>query len=215
MEHVTAVRSTVYTSSLWILPSISVFSPGQNVRSWTFKVAKKSNKEIQHHVRHDVPRLDPKWLREAISLSHENHQTKHIEIIKNHRSDLIPCSNDLNCTTLLIQIFSKTTTQQDYDASFTRVSFVVHPLAVLLGNCPVLNGLNRHGRIRSCIYFKGSIIIWILARLANLLQQPIKAWFVTICWQPLQILQQLHISRHWDCCILSFDRVLDPESSND
>ena len=73
-----------------------------------------------------------------ISLSHENHHTKHIEIIKNHRSDLIPCSNDLNCTTLLIQIFSKTTTQQDYDTSFARVSFVVQTLAVLLGNCPFL-----------------------------------------------------------------------------
>ena len=34
---------------------------------------------------------------------------KHIEIIKNH-SGSIPCSNDLSPTTLLIQIFLKTTT---------------------------------------------------------------------------------------------------------
>ena len=149
-----------------------------------------------------------------ISLSHENHQTKHIEIIKNHRSDSIPCSNDLTCIAPLIQIFSQTTTQQDYDTSFTRVSFVVDSLAVLLGNCPVLQWAQFTWPDHK-LFFKGSIIILILTRLANLLQQPIKAWFVTICWQPLQILQQLHISRHWDCCILSFDRVLDPESSND
>ena len=35
---------------------------------------------------------------------------KHIEIIKNHRSGSILCSNDLSPTTLLIQIFLKTTT---------------------------------------------------------------------------------------------------------
>ena len=43
-----------------------------------------------------------------------NHQTKRIEIIKNHGSNAIPCSNDCICTTLLIQTCLKTTTQQHH-----------------------------------------------------------------------------------------------------
>ena len=45
-----------------------------------------------------------------LSISHENNQTKHIEIIKHQIR--IPCSNNLNRMAPLIQIFLKTTTQQ-------------------------------------------------------------------------------------------------------
>ena len=134
---------------------------------------------------------------------------KRIEIIKNHRSDSVPCSNDLNCTTPLIQSFLKTTTRQHPSlVLFLRGQFSCSaPWQLSLTR--FCNGLNRHGRITSC-------------------------FSRVVSWQYLQGLQICCNSRskrgshnllatraatprfwHWDCCILPFDRALERKTSND
>ena len=121
---------------------------------------------------------------------------------------VIPCSNDCICTTLLIQIFLKTTTQQHH-VTYVFCPFPSRPILQQCSLTIVDNQILQWAHRDHNLFFKGVITIWILTRLANLLQKPIKVrfWHVfTICWQPSQ---KLLDSWHWDCCILPFDRVLD------
>ena len=150
----------------------------------------------------------------SYQISHENHQTKRIEIIKNHGSASIPCSNDCICTTVLIQILLKTTTQQHH-VTYVFCPFPSRPILLQCSLKIVANQILQWAHRDHNLFFKGVITIWLLTRHANLLQKPIKVrfWHVfTICWRPSQ---KLLVSWHWDCCILPFDRVLDRKSSND
>ena len=118
----------------------------------------------------------------------------------------MPCSNDCICTTLLIQTCLKTTTQQHH-VTYVCCPFPSRPILLQCSLTIVANQILQWAHWDHNLFFKGVITIWILTRLANLLQKPIKVrfWHVfTICWRPSQ---KLLVFWHWDCCILPFDRV--------
>ena len=75
---------------------------GKTIRNRAFQQTKKPN-NAKNRYRPQMATGMYQYLMKSI-------KQKHIEIIKNHRSGSIPCSNDLSPTTLLIQIFLKTTT---------------------------------------------------------------------------------------------------------
>ena len=128
----------------------------------TFEVAKKPK----------LKKLDIIWTRNGyrkLSLSHENHETIHIEITKNHRSDLIPCSNDLSWLPLWFKSFRRQPSNIMQHTSFVRFLRSRFPCSTpwQLSLTRFCNGLNRYGGITTCFLRVVSY------RLANLLQQPI------------------------------------------
>ena len=127
---------------------------GQNVRSWTFKVAKKPNKEIQHNVCHDVSRLDPKWLREAIY-----HYLMKIITKNTLRSSKITDQIWFHAQMISIALpfWFKSFRRPQPSNIMQHTSFVRFLRGRFSCSTPwqlsltlLRNGLNRHGRITSC-----------------------------------------------------------------
>ena len=150
MEHVTAVRSFHIHHHFGYFQAFRC-TTGQNVRSWTFKVAKKPNKEIQHNVRHDVPRLDPKWLREAIY-----HYL--MKIIKQNTLRSSKITDQIwfhaQMISIALPFWFKSFRRPQPSKTMIRLLLVFPSwyrlLQYSLATVLFCNGLNRHGRITSC-----------------------------------------------------------------
>ncbi len=85
--------------------------------------------------------------------------------------------------TPLIQIFLKITTRQHrLFCPFPSRQILLQCSLAIVAN-PVLEKAQYTWPDHE-LFFKGSILIWILTRLANLLQQPIKAWFSQFVGNP-------------------------------